>query len=260
MAEWLDRSWRVLATALSFTIFGLGGMALGVLIFPLLQVFVRDRARRVTYARLTIHHAFRFFIGLMRFLGVLRYSIVGLDKLGGSGQLVLANHPTLIDVVFLISLLPNADCVVKSSLARNPFTRGPVRATNYICNDVGADLVQDCIASVKAGNSLVIFPEGTRTPVGGSMHLQRGAANIAVRGTCDVTPVTIRCAPLSLTKGLPWWKVPPRRMVFTITVHDAIPVAPFIVHAGGELAIAARRLTEHLQHYFSTETTTHAGT
>lgn len=260
MGSRMDRAWRVLATAIAFTMFGLGGMALRVIVFPLLQMLVRDPASRVKYARLTIHHAFRAFIGLMRFLGILRYRIVGLEKLGGGGQLVLANHPTLIDVVFLISLLPNADCVVKSSLADNPFTRGPVRATNYICNDVGADLVKDCIASVKAGNSLVIFPEGTRTPVGGPMHLQRGAANIAVRGVCDITPVTIRCVPLSLTKGLPWWNVPQRRMQFTITVHDAIAVGPFIAQAGGELAIAARRLTEHLQHYFSTETPTHAGT
>ena len=260
MLSGMDRAWRVLATAIAFTMFGLGGLVMRVVLFPLLQLCVRDKALRIKYARLTIHHGFRAFIGLMRFLGILRYRINGLEKLGGSGQLVLANHPTLIDVVFLISLLPNADCVVKSALARNPFTRGPVRATNYICNDVGADLVQDCIASVKAGNSLVIFPEGTRTPVSGPMHLQRGAAHIAVRGACDITPVTIRCVPLSLTKGLPWWKVPQRRMQFTITVHDAIPVEPFITHAGGELAIAARRLTEHLHHYFSTETTTHAGT
>lgn len=260
MLERIDQCWRVVATAIAFSVFGLGGVALRVVAFPFLAFFVWDRGHRIKYARLTIHYAFRAFIGLMRALGILRYQIEGLEKLGRGGQLVLANHPTLIDVVFLISLIPNADCVVKSSLARNPFTRGPVRATNYICNDVGADLVQDCIASVKMGNSLVIFPEGTRTPVGGVMTLQRGAANIAVRGACDITPVTIRCVPLSLTKGLPWWKVPRQRMQFTITVHDPIAVAPFIERAEGEVAIAARRLTHHLQHYFSTEVLTHAGT
>ncbi len=260
MARWFDRSWRVIATAIAFTMFGLGGVLLRIIVFPLLQLLVRNNALRVKWARLTIHRAFRAFIELMRLLGILRYQIDGLEKLGHGGQLVLANHPTLIDVVFLISLLPNADCVVKSSLARNPFTRGPVRATNYICNDGGAALVQDCIASVHAGNSLVIFPEGTRTPVNGNMSLQRGAANIAVRGACDITPVTIRCVPLSLTKGLPWWKVPHRRMHFSITVHDPIAVAPFIDHAQGEVAIAARRLTQYLHDYFSTETATHART
>ncbi len=260
MANWVDLGWRVCATAIAFTLFGLGGVFLGVTWFALLQVLVRNRALRVKYARLTIHHAFRGFIGLMRFLGILRYQVDGLERLGGGGQLVLANHPTLIDVVFLISLLPNADCVVRSGLARNPFTRGPVRASSYVCNDTGVDLIQECIRSVKAGSSLVIFPEGTRTPVNGAMRLQRGAAHIAVRGLCDVTPVTIRCVPLSLTKGLPWWKVPHQRMQFTIRVHDVIPVAPFIEQAGGELAIAARRLTEHLEHYFFTESATHAGT
>jgi len=260
MLEWIDRGWRVVATALAFSVFGIGGVVLRLVAFPFLHVCVRDDGRRVKFARLIIHYGFRAFIELMRILGILQYRIDGLEKLGQRGQLVLANHPTLIDVVFLISLLPNADCVVKSSLARNPFTRGPVRATNYICNDVGADLVQDCIASVRTGNSLVIFPEGTRTPVNGTMTLQRGAAHIAVRGLCDITPVTIRCIPLSLTKGLPWWRVPQRRMQFTITVHDAIPVAPFIAHADGEMAIAARRLTQHLQRYFSKETLTHAGT
>ncbi len=260
MRERFDRCWRVVATAIAFSVFGIGGMALRILAFPFLALFVRDRTQRIRYARLTIHHAFRAFIGLMRALGILRYRIEGLEKLGRGGQLVLSNHPTLIDVVFLISMLPNADCIVKSSLARNPFTRGPVRATNYICNDVGADLVRDCIASIKMGNSLVIFPEGTRTPVDGVMTLQRGAANIAVRGGCDIIPVTISCVPLSLTKGLPWWKVPRRRMQFTVKVHDAIAVAPFIAQAEGEVAIAARRLTQHLQHYFSTEVLTHAGT
>lgn len=260
MLERLDRCWRVFATAIAFSVFGVGGVMLRIGVFPLLELGVRNRASRVRYARLVIHHAFRAFIELMRVLGILRYRIDGLEKLGGKGQLVLANHPTLIDVVFLISLLPNADCVVKSSLARNPFTRGPVRATNYICNDEGADLIQDCIASVKLGNSLVIFPEGTRTPVNGTMKLQRGAANIAVRGLCDITPVTIRCNPLSLTKGLPWWRVPRKRMYFTISVQDPIPVAPFLEQAQGEAAIAARQLTQHLQQYFSTETLSHAGT
>ena len=82
-----------------------------------------------------------------------------LERLDRNGLLVLANHPTLVDVVLLVSRLPNADCVVKSRLANNPFTRGPVRATVYICNDNGAGLVDDCIASVRSGHNLLIFPE-----------------------------------------------------------------------------------------------------
>jgi 1-acyl-sn-glycerol-3-phosphate acyltransferase len=239
-----------MATGFSFAVFGVGGLALRVLFFPLLGLLVRDRSRRTRVARTAVHHTFRFFVGLMRFVGVLRYRIEGVEKLARPGLLILANHPTLIDVVFLISLVPNASCVVKASLARNPFTRGPVRATGYLCNDSGPELVNECIASLEAGDNLLIFPEGTRTPVGGPMRLLRGAANIAVRGQRDMTLVTIRCEPIGLTKGTPWWKVPPKPMNFTIRVHDDLPIRDFVAHEPRE-SMAARALTTYLHGFFS---------
>ncbi|ANB19366.1 lysophospholipid acyltransferase family protein [Dokdonella koreensis] len=251
MREAIDRGWRVIGTGLSFATFGVGGVLLGLVWFPLLGLIVRDRARRTRLARRSVHHAFRLFVEWMRVLGVLDYRVEGLERLDRKGLLILANHPTLLDVVFLVSLVPEADCVVRSGLARNPFTRGPVRATDYLCNDSGAGLIEDCIASLKAGSNLIIFPEGTRTPVDGPMKLQRGAGNIAARAPCDITPVTIRCVPRSLTKGLPWWRVPPRRMQYTIRVGEDIPVAGFLEAAGGEASVAARRITDGLHRYFS---------
>jgi 1-acyl-sn-glycerol-3-phosphate acyltransferase len=71
--------------------------------------------------------AFASHVRLMRALGVMTYWIEGRERLQRDGLLVLANHPTLIDVVCLISLLPNADCVVKRAVACNLFMRGLVR-------------------------------------------------------------------------------------------------------------------------------------
>lgn len=259
MLDQLDRAWRIIATGVAFAAFGLGGVLLRLMLFPLLQLIRRDPAMRVRDARLLLHRSLQLFVFWMRLLGLLRYDIHGQERLQRQGLLVLANHPSLLDVVLMIALLPNADCVVRSSLARNPFTRGPIRAAGYICNDSGAGLIQDCIASIRAGSNLVIFPEGTRTPVNGTMRLQRGAANIAVRGGLDMTLVSIHCEPRSLTKGQPWWIVPARRMHFTITVHDDLSVQPFIEAAQGKVSIATRRLTDYLQHQFTLEHSRHAG-
>lgn len=258
MLEWLDRIWRTFGTAISFAVFGLSCLLLAVCVFPCLYLVVREPVRRSRVARRSVHLGHRFFIGLMRWFGLLTYEIRGAEKLRREGLLILANHPTLIDAVFLIGLVPNANCVVKASLARNFFTRGPIRAANYISNDSGAGLVGDCVASLKMGDNLVMFPEGTRTRQGEPMCLQRGAANIALRGPCDITPVTIRCEPISLTKGAPWWRVPTRPMHFTIEVGDDIPVAGFLAHAEGKLPLAARRLTDHLHTYFTQEQPIHA--
>ena len=250
MLQAIDRGWRVFGTGLSFATFGLGGVVLGGIGVPLLHLLVRDRARRRAVARKAIHLGFRAFVGWMRLRGVLRYEVIDQWRLQRQGLLVLANHPTLIDVVFLISLIPNADCVVRSGLFNNLFTGGPLRAADYLSNDSGAGLVEDCIASLRAGNNLVLFPEGTRTRPGQPMSLQRGAANIAVRGARDITPVRIHCEPLMLNKGRPWWQVPPRRGHFTIRVEEDIAIAPFLTE--GEEALSARDLTRYLHDYFET--------
>lgn len=252
MVERLDRYWRVCATGLCFSTFGLGGLLMRVLAFPLLQLLVRHEGRRTLVAKSVIHHAFRLFVALMVFVGVLSYETRGLEKLRRRGLLVLANHPSLIDVVFLIAFVERADCIVKGALARNPFTRGPVRAAGFVCNDGGPGLVADCVASVKAGNNLLIFPEGTRTPLHGRPLLQRGAANVAVRGRLDITPVRIRCTPPVLTKGAKWYRVPERRAHFVIDVGDDIPIREFIGNEPRE-ALAARHLTDYLNDYLFQE-------
>lgn len=249
----LDRAWRVFATGWSFAVFGVGGVGLRLLAFPLLGLWVRDPVRRRRLARRLIQRSFALFVGMMRGMGVLTWEVRGRERLQREGLLILANHPTLLDVVFLVSLLPNADCVVKSSLARNPFTRGPVRAAGYVCNDSGAGLVEDCIEAVRRGGCLVIFPEGTRTRREAPMTLQRGAANIAVRGRLAVTPVVVRCDPFTLGKGEKWYHVPPRRFHVCIDVREDIPVSAFLGPQEQE-ALAARRLTDYLARYFEEET------
>ncbi|MFZ6767695.1 lysophospholipid acyltransferase family protein [Undibacterium sp. Di26W] len=257
MFDYLDRCWRIVATGISFTAFGTGGILLWVVVFPLLHLLVWQQDRRRTMARHIIRWTFRCFVGLMRMLGVLRYELIGLEKLERGGLLILANHPTLIDTVFLMAFIKHADCIVKGRLRNNVFTRGPVRAAAYISNEHGQDLLEACIASLRAGNNLIIFPEGTRTPADGVISLKRGAANIAVRGVRAITPVLIRCEPPTLGKGEKWWQVPCKLAQFRIEVRDDIPIQGFI-DAGQSDVMAARHLTDHLQHYFTEENQRHA--
>ena len=249
MAERLDRGWRMCATGLCFLLFGLGGLLLRALVFPALALLVSEPQQRARLARDVVRRSFRFFIRLMRALGVLSYEFHGVERLRRQGLLILANHPSLVDVVFLMAFVRHADCIVKASLSSNSFTRGPVRAAGFVCNDTGPGMIEDCVGSLRAGGNLIIFPEGTRTPRNGALRLHRGAANVAVRAGRDVTPVHIHVAPPTLIKGEPWWRVPARRPHFTFHVGPDIPVRDYL--GGASEAVAARRLTEHLTHYFA---------
>lgn len=246
----MKRYWRIFGVALSFVLVGAGG----VFIFPPLNLIVRQKQRRKILARKLIRLAFRIIARTMCAFGVFQYETTGLERLERRGLLILANHPTLIDIVFLMAFVPQADCIVKAALGRNPFTRATVRAAGYVRNDDdGVRLMDDCIASLREGGNLIIFPEGTRTTAGGCIHLKRGAAHIAVRARRDITPVVIRCTPPMLVKGKNWWHLPDCSSQFAIDVQEDLDVRPFIAGAANEM-LAARRLTAYLQSYFVKET------
>lgn len=249
----LDRAWRIVATAFCFACFGLGGVLIGLVAFPLLMIASPDRAMRTKRAQALIHHVLRLFVGLMRAVGVISLEVHGAQRLLRSGQLVLANHPSLIDVVILMSLLKQTNCIVKGALWRNPFTRGPVIAAGYISNHGGSALIGDCVTALQQGDNLIVFPEGTRTPVNGPMQMQRGAANIAVRAACIVTPVVIRVSTPMLPKGRPWYRVPPTRPHFIVSVEDDIDMQKFLTQ-DRPATLAARDLTQWLHDFFTRET------
>lgn len=243
-----------MGTSISFTLFGIGGLLLRLLVFPALALLARHQARRAFMARMTIHYAFKGFVGVMRMFRIFTCEIEGLERLKRKHLLILANHPTLIDVVILMSLVRNADCVVRSGLRNNPFTRGPVRAADFVSNDSGPEIISACIAAIDKGSNMIIFPEGSRSIPGQMLHFQRGAANIAVRGNIAITPVIIHCSSTFLPKGKPWYRVPLQRPHFKIRIKEDISVQPF-TQGHMEPALAARQLTEYLQNYFIRELT-----
>ena len=247
----LNYYWRVLATGFSFTVFGLGGLVLAVVVFPLLNLVPSSRKKRTLRARWLIHKSFYLFIQMMVGLGIMAYQIKGLERLNRPGLLILANHPTLIDVVLLISLVKNANCIVKDALFRNPFTWGPIHGAQYISNSNGDALFDECITSLENGSALIIFPEGTRSVSGETLKLQRGAANLAIRGGRDITPVTIRCTPSTLTKGQKWYQIPERP--FHITLHIGEDIAIKSVTEQFIPSLAARKLTTQLKNIFTEE-------
>jgi len=251
LIERASRWWRVPATGFAFALLGLGGLFLAVTVFPLVAAMSRCESVRLRRTQATIRQSFRAYLAVLRFLGVIRLEIVGRDRLAGcSGALIVANHPTLLDVVLLMALVPNAQCVVKHALWKDRFLGPVVRAAGYIRNDTDAEsFVGNCRDTLARGNNLIIFPEGTRTVPGQRRHFQRGFANVALMAHIDLQPIRIDCDPITLTKGVPWYQVPKRRAAFRVSVGERIAIAPFL--ACGSRAVGARRLAGHLETYFT---------
>ena len=249
----LNYYWRLFATGLSFAVFGIGGIILALTLLPFVWLVKRDPVERTRFGKRCVQLSFRLFIELMRVLGVLRYRMNNFQALRDrSGMLVVANHPSLIDVIFLVAFIDNADCVVKAALKHNPATFGPITAAGYLVNKGGEQLMDACADSLARGNNLIIFPEGTRTVPGQPLAMQRGAANIALKANVPFTPVCISCEPTTLTKAEKWYQIPPRRFTMELTVMDDIDLATAMGDSPNK-TLASRKLTDYLIAFFSRE-------
>jgi 1-acyl-sn-glycerol-3-phosphate acyltransferase len=224
------------------------------LIVPVLRIVMRDNLSRNSKVRWIINKYFVFFVGLMVFVGVIRIEIHGKDRLKSMGpRMVIANHPSYLDIVILLSLVPNACCIVNSNLLSNPLIGRIVTAAGFICNRMDSEqLVGDCILALKCGCPLIVFPEGTRTIPGRMFKFHRGFAHIVLKSGYEIQPIMIRCEPSLLAKGVPWYKVPERPAQFVIHAKQPIKASD-VVDVREESSIAARKLTGHLEKYYTME-------
>jgi len=226
MRWYFDYFRRLLGTAFSFFVFGIGGLVYGLVVFPLMFVFVRNRESRRYVARRLIGWGFGGFVGLMRGVRVMDVRIEGGEHIDDERrQLIIANHPTLIDVVILISLFPQANCVIKEAVTKNPFMRTTVKAADYISNSEPGEFLDACVDYLSNGKSLMLFPEGTRTRRDKPIDFRPGAATVAARTGVDILPIAIDCHPPVLSKQMPWHFVPRTKPIFTIRVLAPRPIS-----------------------------------
>lgn len=247
----LNRAYRFVGQFFLWVTFGVVGAIVGFLVLPSLSLLESDRLLRQRRARAVIGGCFRWFLAGACTLGVISCRVTGTEHYKPEArQLILANHPSLIDVVILVSLFPQVECVIKGSVTRNPVLRLPAQSANYISNSDPAALLEACVERLASGGSLLLFPEGTRSVPGQPLQFKPGAAEIALRANATILPAVIECRPAFLAKQHPWYHVPARKPHFTIRVlppvnaRDLVPQDVSTKRARITLNTALQQLVE----------------
>ena len=205
-----NRFQNVLQTAAfwgAFFIFAFVGSLASVACMVPAVLFRGVRAR--FFGQRLVRGLFVFFVGYLRAFGLLELDAGGLSELREvEGVIVVANHPGLLDAVLLVSLVPQAVCLMKGSLARNIVLSGTARLAGYIHNKSGLGLVKKCEERLREGSNLLVFPEGTRTVGGELLPFKMGFALAAVMTRAPVQTVMITSEGNCLGKGWPLFKRP----------------------------------------------------
>lgn len=210
----------------TLVLFGAGG--LWISLFGLLAGVLPASERTERFFQRLIHRHFVFFVWWMRISRTCFVRYHGWENLPRDrGFVLVANHPGLMDVTYLLAQVPEAFCIFKPAIRRNPVLGAAARRAGYLSGDGGHDLVRVAAEKLAAGRVLIIFPEGTRTPPGENLGpLRPGFALMARRGGVPVQLVRITWDSNVLAKGRAWWKVPRMPAHVDVTCGPLVPVAP----------------------------------
>lgn len=230
----------------AITVFGVGAVILAVFVFPFIRLFTLHRKDFGVVARAYVSHTFRVFLGFLNLLHVSIRKVENEDDYRNiHSKIIIANHPSLLDFVYIMSLVPNSTCIVRGGLTKTPL-RGVIKQA-YITNTTTfEDMCLECKKLTDMGCNVIIFPEGTRTPRHGKNNYKKGAARIALYCGCDVQPIFIGGSDkYGLGKHDPLWSynhVEPYLYDF-----KKLPVISIDEYKDLSEPIAAKRLTDKME-------------
>jgi len=251
------RLWQITRAVRSGTSFlgaWIGAIVMATVLFPLSRLRHRHEPaiERAAACQRWLQRAFVMLFDYMRLCGLIDFNPRRVDtSTPGPRFVMVANHPTLVDHGALAAAFGRLVCVAKPLLFRAPIIGQVVRGCAYLeggeAEGLAAGLiVNEALDRIAQSMPMLVFPEGTRSPEGGLLRFRRGPFEIACRANVPIVPVLIRCNPLVLGKGTPWYDVPSKIAVLTLTRLPPMTPAAFGGNAGAMTEACEEIFRRHL--------------
>ncbi len=222
----LLRIYHYPANIVSWALFAAVGLSLNFV--SALLMLSRNRERHGPAVRSAMRRLFSAWCGWLHATRLIYVRFHGFtpDALAGPA-VYIANHPGLLDATFILARLPDAICIFKPAIMRNPVLGPAAKMAGYVSGDSGVDLIRDVSSRVADGRSLLIFPEGTRTVPGTQLNpLKPGFALIATRAGAPIRVIIVRSPPDLVPKGWSWWRAPQFPSLVDITLLTELMPEP----------------------------------
>jgi 1-acyl-sn-glycerol-3-phosphate acyltransferase len=223
---------------LFLTVSSIGLFPVAVLVWAVTAPFDR---RKVVLHRFTCFWASLY----TWFNPVWRVHVEGREKIRPEATYVMvANHQSLLDILVLFRLFTHFKWVSKIENFRIPCIGWNMRLNQYIELKRGdkrsiAEMMTACDETLRQGNSIMMFPEGTRSSDGRLKQFKHGAFTLALRNELPLLPIVVEGTANALPKrGF----VLQGRHAIRIRVLDEIPHEKFADRPVEEVTANVRRL------------------
>ena len=136
-----------------------------------------------------------FILGSLRLCCGVRYVVHGLENLPNAPAIILANHQSSWETILFYKLIYPVSPILKKELTQIPFWGWSMRLLKPIAIDrskpreAGRSLLIQGVDRIQNGNSVIVFPEGSRSRYGTVKRFSRGGAKLAIAANTGIIPI-----------------------------------------------------------------------
>jgi len=142
-----------------------------------------------------------------------------------SSAVIVSNHASIYDIPILFTALPlQLRIPAKASLGSFPFIGWHLRLAGHLLierKNPGPGIIKRMKKMVQQNASLIIFPEGSRSPDGLVTKFKGGSFLLAIDNQLPIVPITIVNSPNVMRKG----ELMVQPATVQVILHDPIPTA-----------------------------------
>ena len=136
-----------------------------------------------------------FGLGWLQICCGVKYIVYGLENLPNTPAVILANHQSSWETILFYKLVFPVSPILKKELTKIPFWGWSMSLLKPIAIDrskprgAGRSVLLQGIDRIQSGNSIIVFPEGSRSNYGSVKRFSRGGAKLAIAANTSIIPI-----------------------------------------------------------------------
>ena len=209
---------RSFLVIIGFGIFGVGAILMNFCLFP----FIKNNKNLCSDA---VRASWRFFVGLLVFMRLIKIDVKRLGEI--KNKVIVSTHPSFIDILILISLIPRSTCFVKKELAHNPILKNIISSI-FLTNELEIEeLKSQTKKMLDMGFNVIIFPSGIRHRKNEYPKIKKGAALVAMNANKNIVPIKLFSSEDFLFIHQPFYAAGNKTVIFELEMGEEIKIEDY---------------------------------